>query len=62
MARKKREMVGSETPTTVHGGDYGGYTDVFNRKEVEEAHQGWGRSARDHRDRGRDREKKDRRW
>ncbi|KAF7420970.1 hypothetical protein PC9H_011489 [Pleurotus ostreatus] len=34
--RKKREMMGSETPSTVHGG---GYTDVFNRKEVEDAHR-----------------------
>ncbi|EIN05413.1 hypothetical protein PUNSTDRAFT_25455, partial [Punctularia strigosozonata HHB-11173 SS5] len=34
--RKKREMRGSETPSTVHGG-YGGYRDVFNREEVEEA-------------------------
>jgi hypothetical protein len=59
IARKKREMEGSETPSTVHGGDYGGYTDVFNKREVEEAHRGWGRSARD-RDRGRDR--RDRPW
>ncbi|KAG9217832.1 hypothetical protein CCMSSC00406_0005202 [Pleurotus cornucopiae] len=50
--RKKREMMGSETPSTVHGG---GYTDVFNRKEVEDAHRvrdrGWGdgRHARDRR-------------
>ncbi|KAJ7191682.1 hypothetical protein GGX14DRAFT_316644, partial [Mycena pura] len=38
--RKQREMRGSETPSTVHGGDYGGYNDVFNRREVEDAHRG----------------------
>ena len=40
--RKKRELEGSETPSTVYGGGMekgGGYTDVFNRKEVEEAHK-----------------------
>ncbi|KAI5992150.1 hypothetical protein EDD15DRAFT_2388324 [Pisolithus albus] len=36
--KKKREMAGSETPSTVHGGMDGGYGDVFNRREVEEAH------------------------
>ncbi|KAJ7431660.1 hypothetical protein B0H11DRAFT_1666850, partial [Mycena galericulata] len=35
--RKQREMRGSETPSTVHGG--GGYGDLFNRREVEEAHR-----------------------
>ena len=35
--RKKREMAGSETPSTVHGGMEGGYRDVFNQREVEEA-------------------------
>ncbi|KAH8077746.1 hypothetical protein BXZ70DRAFT_695099 [Cristinia sonorae] len=39
IARKKREMAGSETPITVHGGMDGGYGDQFNRKEVEEAHR-----------------------
>ncbi|KAJ7610396.1 hypothetical protein FB45DRAFT_982217 [Roridomyces roridus] len=34
--RKQREMRGSETPSSVHGG----YEDVFNRREVEEAHRG----------------------
>ncbi|KAI0781514.1 hypothetical protein BD413DRAFT_31741 [Trametes elegans] len=62
IARKKREAAGSETPSTVHGGDavgrYGGYGDVFNRREVEEVRRerhsrGWERD-RD-RDRGRDR-------
>ncbi|KAF8060701.1 hypothetical protein FPV67DRAFT_1673550 [Lyophyllum atratum] len=51
--RKKRELAGSETPSTVHGGVDDGYDDVFNRREVEEAHRGrekgWG--SRDH-DRG----------
>ncbi|KAJ6619291.1 hypothetical protein B0H10DRAFT_2026819 [Mycena sp. CBHHK59/15] len=42
--RKQREMRGSETPSAVPGGGYG---DVFNRREVEEAHRG-----RDRRDRG----------
>ncbi|KAH7923757.1 hypothetical protein BV22DRAFT_1035956 [Leucogyrophana mollusca] len=48
IARKKREMAGSETPSTVRGDDGGGYGDVFNRREVEEAHRrrprivGWG--------------------
>lgn len=43
-------MAGSETPSTVHGGDYTGYGDLFNRKEVEEAHRGWnrGRGRRRH--------------
>ncbi|EPT04430.1 hypothetical protein FOMPIDRAFT_1157633 [Fomitopsis schrenkii] len=35
--RKKREMAGSETPSTVHGNMEEGYRDVFNRREVEEA-------------------------
>ncbi|KAF8163935.1 hypothetical protein K438DRAFT_1985047 [Mycena galopus ATCC 62051] len=36
-APPEREMRGSETPSSVHGGGYG---DVFNRREVEEAHRG----------------------
>lgn len=36
--RKQHEMRGSETPSTVHGGQDDGYRDVFNRREVEEAH------------------------
>src|ERR1700722_10472813 len=35
--RKKREMEGNETPVTRHGG---GYSNLYNRKEVEEAHRG----------------------
>ena len=35
--RKRREMMGSETPSTVHGGMEDGYGDIFNKKEVEEA-------------------------
>ncbi|KDQ52245.1 hypothetical protein JAAARDRAFT_50362 [Jaapia argillacea MUCL 33604] len=58
--RKKREMEGSETPSTVHGG----YGDVYNRVEVEEAHRGWGKGGSW--GRGQDRERKgdfrDRRW
>ncbi|KAI0314640.1 hypothetical protein OF83DRAFT_1174567 [Amylostereum chailletii] len=52
--QKERERLeGSATPSTVHGG----YGDVYNRVEVEEAHQGWGRKGWQ-----RDRELKDRRW
>jgi len=40
--RKKREMMGSETPSTVHGGmeDERGYGDIFDRKEVGGARRG----------------------
>ncbi|KAK2464032.1 hypothetical protein APHAL10511_003976 [Amanita phalloides] len=45
--RKKREMSGSETPSTVHGGDL--TTDMFNREDVEEARRRrekeWGRRS-----------------
>ncbi|KAK0208235.1 hypothetical protein DFS33DRAFT_424794 [Desarmillaria ectypa] len=43
--RKKR---GSETPSTVHGGiEESEYGDMYNRKEVEEAHRGrWESSSR----------------
>ncbi|KAI0077542.1 hypothetical protein K474DRAFT_1083069 [Panus rudis PR-1116 ss-1] len=37
--RKKREMSGSETPSTVYGGREEGYGDLFNKREVEEAHR-----------------------
>ena len=38
--RKKREMMmGSETPSTVYGGD-DEYGDMYNRREVEDAHRG----------------------
>ncbi|KAG8220678.1 Alpha/Beta hydrolase protein [Butyriboletus roseoflavus] len=36
--RKKRELAGSETPSTVHGGMDDGYGDVYNKRAVEEAH------------------------
>ena len=36
--RKKRELAGSETPSTVHGGMDEGYGDVYNKRAVEEAH------------------------
>ncbi|KAF9073200.1 hypothetical protein BDP27DRAFT_1193760, partial [Rhodocollybia butyracea] len=44
--RKKREMMGSETPSTVRGGDSASeYGDMYNRRDVEEAHRlrdrGW---------------------
>lgn len=45
--RRRREMAGSETPSTVHGGMDGGYGDVFNRREVEEAHRQRDRDWRD---------------
>ncbi|TBU22778.1 hypothetical protein BD311DRAFT_124528 [Dichomitus squalens] len=57
--RKKRELDGSETPSTVRGG-YGfgsvglGYGDVFNRAEVEEVQKAR-RGYRDNRGRERDR-------
>ena len=44
--RKKREMEGNSTPSTVFGDSTGGYGDVYNRREVEEAHK--------HRDRRRE--------
>lgn len=44
--RKQRELRGSETPSSVHGGGYG---DVFNRREVEEAHRGRERRDYDYR-------------
>ncbi|KAJ3515564.1 hypothetical protein NLJ89_g1671 [Agrocybe chaxingu] len=37
--RKKREMEGNATPSTVCGDSASGYGDVFNRQEVEEAHR-----------------------
>lgn len=44
IARKKREMQGMMTPSTVAGDDRdGGYRDVFNRVEVEEAGRRRGR-------------------
>ncbi|KAF7311310.1 hypothetical protein MKEN_01032700 [Mycena kentingensis (nom. inval.)] len=52
--RRQREMRGSETPSTVHGGSGPGYSDVFNRREVEDAHRG--------RDRYRDSGYSRRRW
>ncbi|KAI0329348.1 hypothetical protein GY45DRAFT_876959 [Cubamyces sp. BRFM 1775] len=64
IARKKREAArGSETPSTVHGGDggggggrYGGYGDVFNRMEMEEVRRERERKRDRERDRDRDRE------
>lgn len=52
--RKKREMRGSETPSTVHGELDNRYEDVFNRREVEEAHRTRDRRW-DGRERGHDR-------
>lgn len=36
--RKKREMEGNSTPSTVIDDSSGGYGDVYNRQEVKEAH------------------------
>ena len=59
--RKREKEEGGETPSTVHGAQDYGYGDVFNRREVEEAHRGKARRGsgwRDEdRDRGRDRER-----
>ena len=53
--RKKRQLDGNETPSTMHGAR-GGYGDVFNRKEVEDAHRirerRWDSWDRDKKDRG----------
>jgi hypothetical protein len=50
--RKKREMAVTDTPSTVYGGGADDeYGDMFNRKEVEEAHR-WKERRRDYRHRG----------
>ena len=51
-------MEGSETPSTVRGGERGsGYGDVFNRREVEEVQRARRRDReRDRRDHDRDRD------
>ncbi|KXN92796.1 hypothetical protein AN958_04723 [Leucoagaricus sp. SymC.cos] len=46
--RKKKELEGNMTPSTTYGEDEGGYRDVYNRREVEDAHRG--RERRRHRD------------
>ena len=58
--RKKREREVTATPSSVRGESSSGYADVFNRREVEEAHRyrdrRWdGSSRRDYDERGRDR-------
>ncbi|KAI0666522.1 hypothetical protein C8Q78DRAFT_456686 [Trametes maxima] len=53
IARKKREMVGGETPSTVRGGGYG---DVYNRREVEEVRRERMRGREWDRERDRDRD------
>ena len=50
--RRQRELEGSATPSTVRGGMGGGYGDMYNRQDVEEAHR-----HRDRRGRG-----DERRW
>lgn len=52
--RKKREMEGNATPSTVFGDSSDGYGDVYNRREVEEAHR--------HRDKWREGGYANRRW
>jgi len=37
--RKRREMEGNATPSTVFNDSGGGYGDVYNKREVEEAHR-----------------------
>jgi len=53
LRRKERERQRAEsataTPSTVHGGDGPGYVDVFNRREVEDAHRERDRSWRQRR-------------
>ncbi|KAI9456793.1 hypothetical protein F5148DRAFT_365336 [Russula earlei] len=46
--QRERESEGSSTmtPSTVHGGNGPGYVDVFNRREVEDAHRERDRSWR----------------
>ena len=55
--RRKREMAGSETPSTVYGGADGEYGDMFNKKDVEEAHRWRGRRT-DYRHRGWDEDRR----
>jgi len=50
---ERARLEGSATPSTVHGG----YADVYNRAEVEDAHRGWGRKGWE-----RDRDLRNRRW
>jgi hypothetical protein len=52
--RKKKEMEGNMTPSTVFGDDDEGYRDVYNRQEVRDAHRG--REQRKNWDRGRRRD------
>ncbi|EPQ51670.1 hypothetical protein GLOTRDRAFT_65874 [Gloeophyllum trabeum ATCC 11539] len=51
IARKKREMAGSETPSTVYDEDRTTYGDQYNRQEVREAQRERGRGNRGIRDR-----------
>ncbi|PPQ88270.1 hypothetical protein CVT25_005433 [Psilocybe cyanescens] len=64
--RRKREMAGSATPSTVHGESGSGYGDVFNRREVEEAHKHrerrWDGGNRRWDDDGRSRNRPARQW
>jgi len=47
--RRKREMEGNATPSTVSGEPISGYGDMFNRREVEEAHKYRDRRRDNHR-------------
>ncbi|KAF8168567.1 hypothetical protein B0H34DRAFT_793148 [Crassisporium funariophilum] len=64
--RKKREMEGNATPSTVCGDASSGYGDVFNRREVEEAHRfkdkRWDGGNRRWDDDGRGRDRPQRQW
>jgi hypothetical protein len=59
--RKKREMEGNATPSTVCD-ESGTYGDVFNRKEVEEAHRYRDRPHRRWDDEDRNWNRSRRRW
>jgi hypothetical protein len=50
--RRRRELEGSMTPSTVYNDDDDGYGDVYNRQEVKDAHRG--RDRRKHRERRRE--------
>lgn len=50
--RKKKELEGNMTPSTVYNDDDDGYRDVYNRREVQDAHRG--RDRRKHWDRRRE--------
>ncbi|KIM47302.1 hypothetical protein M413DRAFT_23522 [Hebeloma cylindrosporum] len=60
--RKKRQMEGNATPSTVCEEPGSGYGDVFNRREVEEAHRYRDRPPRRWEDEDRSRNRSRRQW